>query len=131
PTANGSTAPPLATYIPAHPPAAGVLATHGRGCLSGKRGTMSGFCKRLAANGTLCFAPDYRLAPADPWPAAYSDLRAAVFDIRRNAATWGLDPKRLGGFGTSAGGNLAALLGATGDLNATVSWSGPMDLSTI
>ena len=130
-SANGVTVLPMDVYIPAAPSGAGVIAVHGGGWLSGTRRMMRGFCKRLAANGTLCFAPEYRLAPADPWPAAYRDLRAAVSNIRRNAATWGLDPKRLGGFGTSAGGNLAALLAATGDLNATASWSGPMDLTTI
>lgn len=130
-SANGVTKIPMDVYLPPAPTGAGVIAIHGGGWRTGSRKEMSGFCKHLVTDGVVCFAPNYRLAPADPWPAAYEDLRAAVAYIRANAQKWGLDPSRLGSFGTSAGGNLAAMLAATGDVKATATWSGPMDLTTI
>ena len=52
------------------------------------------------------FVPDYRLAPADPFPAAVDDALAAYTGLLEA----GIDPNRLVLAGDSAGGGLAAAL---------------------
>ncbi|KAK8094994.1 hypothetical protein PG997_001679 [Apiospora hydei] len=54
--------------------------------------------------GTQVFAPAYRLAPEDPYPAAIDDARRR----RARAPEFRVDPARLVTFGVSAGGNLVA-----------------------
>jgi len=51
------------------------------------------------------------------YPAAVDDSKAAVRWLRANAAAFGGDSERIGVVGTSAGGQLAALLGVTPDIS--------------
>jgi acetyl esterase/lipase len=57
---------------------------------------------------------DYRHALEAPFPAQLHDLKAAVRYLREHAGVLGIDPDRIGTWGESAGGHLAALLGVTG-----------------
>jgi acetyl esterase/lipase len=61
----------------------------------------------LNSLGIAAFVLDYRIAP-NRHPAPLSDGQRAVQMVRHHAATWGLDPARLGMLGFSAGGHLAA-----------------------
>ena len=58
---------------------------------------------------------NYRLSGDAIFPAAVQDCKAAVRWLRANAANYSLDPDRFGAWGASAGGNLVAMLGTTGD----------------
>ena len=58
---------------------------------------------------------DYRLSSAAHYPAQIEDVKAAVRFLRANAAEYGIDGHRIGAWGASAGGHLAALLGTTSD----------------
>jgi acetyl esterase/lipase len=73
-------------------------------------------CQWLASEGYVTASVGYRLAPQHPFPAAISDIRAAVRWLRApaQAARYSIDPTLIGAFGGSAGGDLAALLGTTG-----------------
>jgi acetyl esterase/lipase len=51
--------------------------------------------------GAVAFAPDYRLAPEHPFPAALEDVRASYFGLLE------LGYKKIAVTGDSAGGNLA------------------------
>lgn len=51
----------------------------------------------------------------NPFPAYLKDAKAAIRFLRSQADTWGIDPDRVGFFGTSSGGNTALLVGLTGD----------------
>ena len=51
--------------------------------------------------GAVAFAPDYRLAPEHPFPAAAEDVRASYFGLLE------LGYKKIAVTGDSAGGNLA------------------------
>ncbi len=66
--------------------------------------------RRLMQDGVTCFVLNYRL-PGDKWPAGYDvalqDVQRAVRLVRANAAAYGIDPKRIGVMGFSAGGHLA------------------------
>ena len=65
----------------------------------------------LAKAGYVVFNIAYRLLPEHPWPAQLDDVQRAVRWIRANAATYGVDPQRIGSYGHSSGGHLAAFLG--------------------
>jgi acetyl esterase/lipase len=69
---------------------------------------------RQARRGYAVASIDYRLAPRYTWPAQVEDTKAAVRWLRANAARFNLDPDRIGVFGTSSGGHLAAVLGTSG-----------------
>lgn len=67
---------------------------------------------------------DYRLSGEAPFPAQLHDVRAAVRWLVENAEKYNLDPERIGAYGQSAGGHLAALLGTAA---AVSELSGPLD----
>jgi acetyl esterase/lipase len=99
-------------------------------------------CKYLASEGFVTFNVDYRLAPTDPFPAGLDDVRRALDYVFRPATleTYDVDSQRVGVFGGSAGGNLAAMLAVTdhesaayaeGDrIRAVVDLSGPTNLTS-
>ncbi|MET1019062.1 MAG: alpha/beta hydrolase [Microterricola sp.] len=78
-------------------------------------------CQWLASEGFVAYSLNYRLVPEALFPAAIDDVALAVEWMRTpaNASRFGIDPARIGAFGGSAGGNLAALLGTRG--------TGPLD----
>ena len=67
----------------------------------------------LAAQGWVCVAINYRLAPRDPFPAHIVDVKRAIAWIREHIAEYGGDPSYLAITGGSAGGHLAALAALT------------------
>jgi acetyl esterase/lipase len=69
------------------------------------------FAKWLNSLGIAAFVLKYRLT-TDGYhvPAALLDAARAVRTVRAHAAEWGIDPKRIGMIGSSAGGHLTATL---------------------
>ena len=63
----------------------------------------------LVAAGIAAATIDYRFSGEAHYPAQLHDVRAAIRYLRSNAATWGLDPARVGVWGESSGGLLGAL----------------------
>ena len=61
-----------------------------------------------ASHGMVGVNINYRLAPADPWPAGVQDLAAAIAWTRANIARHGGDPDRIILWGHSAGANHVA-----------------------
>ena len=120
-------------YIPlSNGPHAGVLLIHGGGWLAGNRRELSRIAKQMASLGYTVVAIDYRLAPKDKFPAQIEDCRTAISWMVENAAKYKIDPKRLGVWGYSAGGHLAALLGTTNPLvRAVVTGGAPCDFRPI
>jgi acetyl esterase/lipase len=118
-----------------------VLAVHGGGWIKGNRNEVVPIAQGLASAGFVVFNADYPLASSYKagYPYQVDALEEAVRWIRANAATYHVDPTRIGALGGSAGGTLVALLGTTptgpcttGDrVAAVVSMSGPMDLPTL
>jgi PelA/Pel-15E family pectate lyase len=96
-------------------PRVAVLIIHGGGWRTGNRTQHHALATRLAASGYACFTPEYRLSTEALYPAAVHDLKAAIRWLRANAATYNLDTNKIAVAGFSAGGQLAALLGTTGD----------------
>ncbi len=65
----------------------------------------------LTRSGIAVAAIDYRLSGTAIYPAQLEDCQSALAWLRAHGAEYGIDPKRIGVSGESAGGHLAALLG--------------------
>lgn len=102
----------------------------------------------LVDHGFAMACVDYRVSGTAIAPANIHDCKAAVRWLRANAARYRLNPDRIGVYGASAGGHLAALLGSssgaqeleenTGNpslpssaVQAVCAVCGPMDLTRI
>lgn len=57
-----------------------------------------------------------------PFPAYLQDVKTAIRFLRAHADEYGIDPERIGIWGTSSGGNTALLAGATGDEERYRTW---------
>ena len=64
--------------------------------------------RQFAEAGYLTIAPDYRLAPENPFPAGFDDNFFAAQWAAENAGRYGGDPDRMAMGGDSAGGNFTA-----------------------
>ncbi len=69
----------------------------------------------LVAAGLAVATIDYRHSREAPFPAQLHDAKAAVRWLRAHADDLGVDTSRVGVWGESAGGHLAALVALTGD----------------
>ena len=69
----------------------------------------------LLDQGFTVFAVRHGSSPKFVIPEIVPDVRRAVRYIRLNARQWGVDPSRLGVWGSSAGGHLALMLGTASD----------------
>ena len=90
---------------------------HGGGWIYGDKEMFRDAASYLAQQGFAAATIEYRLSNERIYPAAVDDSKAAVRWLRNNAARFGGDSKRIGVVGTSAGGQLAALLGVTPDIS--------------
>lgn len=89
----------------------GIVLIHGGGFSGGDKSFYTAMGKSLAAKGYSVFSVNYRLAPKNRYPAAVDDVQRAVRWLRAHAATYHLDPDRMGALGDSAGGYLVTMLG--------------------
>jgi acetyl esterase/lipase len=133
----------LDAFVPARRRASrpAVLLIHGGGWTQGDKSNHYDEARQLAELGYLAFSINYRLAPNHPYPAAVDDVQAAVRWLRKPAQVkeYGINTKRIGALGGSAGAHLAGMLATLGEgslkrearVRAAVSWSGPMDLVTV
>jgi acetyl esterase/lipase len=96
-------------------PHPGIVIIHGGGWWKGDIETDKPLAERLALKGFVVALIEYRLSGEAIYPAALEDCRAAVRFLRENAATYDVDPAKIGVTGGSAGGHLSGLLAMTGD----------------
>jgi acetyl esterase/lipase len=141
--------PPAARVCPV------VVFLHGGGWRLGSRrsagpaytGAAVGPFERVAHAGIAVASVDYRLSGEAHWPAQLHDAKAAVRWLRSRAGGLGLDPDRIAAWGESAGGQLAELLGLTGNdatshgsvgitgpssaVAAVAAWYAPSDIAAV
>lgn len=72
-----------------------------------------GVLASIAARGYVVASVEYRLSGEAPFPAAVQDVKAAIRWLRMHASRFGIDKSRAVVWGGSAGGQLAALVGAS------------------
>ena len=65
----------------------------------------------LVSNGITAFLLRYRHGPKYLYPAPLDDARRAMRVVRASSRKWGIDPKRIGMLGFSAGGHVASMTG--------------------
>lgn len=138
-------------YVPAGPGTHPlILYIHGGGWSGGHTrhsGALADFPKvlaALAAEGFAVASLEYRLSSEAQFPAQLQDANAALRFLRRHAAQYKIDPSRVGVWGGSAGGHLAALAALTckdtaldpaagNDLcvQAAVAWYGVFDFAAM
>jgi acetyl esterase len=87
-----------------------VILFHGGAWVMGSADWTFEAARRFAALGMVAVSVDYRLSQGKTTPIeAVDDTRAAFRWVRRHAAEFHIDPKRVAGYGVSAGGQLAAV----------------------
>lgn len=91
-----------------------LLQVHGGGWTIGEKEQQGLLImNRMAAQGWVCVAINYRLSPTAKWPAHIVDVKKAIAWIRDNIADYGGNPDFLAITGGSAGGHLSALAALT------------------
>ena len=110
-------------------PAPVILNIHGGGWCGGDHKAHR-FCDDYITRGWALADIGYRLSRTAPFPAQIEDCHTAVRFLRANAEKYNLDPTRIGVFGYSAGGHLAALLGATSGIKKFQTTGGWDDFSS-
>lgn len=71
--------------------------------------------KALLDAGITVIPVHHGSAPRFKVPEAHADVKRALRHVSLNAASYGVDPARIGVFGGSAGGHLSLMLGLNGD----------------
>jgi acetyl esterase/lipase len=133
----------LDVYVPdvATAPRPVMVWIHGGGWYSGDKSSPPGM--GLLLRGYVVASINYRLSRDAVFPAQIYDCKAAIRFLRAHAREFDIDPARIGVWGCSAGGQLAALLGTTNDrieyegnegalgvssnVQAVCDWFGPSD----
>lgn len=88
-----------------------LLYIHGGGFVVGDLDSEHGSCASIARRlGIAVLSVDYRLAPEHPYPVPLEDCYTALRWLRQRCESLAVDPDRVGVFGQSAGGGLAAAL---------------------
>jgi pectinesterase len=90
-----------------------IIFIHGGGWRSGNKAMHYPLLQRLAAWGYVCITPEYRLSTEALYPAAIHDIKSAIRWVRKNAKKYNVDIDQVVAAGHSAGGELAAFMGAT------------------
>ncbi len=93
-----------------------VVWIHGGAWMAGNKsgvGTMY-----LLNNGYAIVSINYRLSQEAIFPAQIWDCKGAIRWVRANAEKYGFNPDKIGVAGSSAGGHLVALLGASMDVQS-------------
>jgi acetyl esterase/lipase len=92
-----------------------AMYVHGGGMTAGSKSDLNSvFLDTLASAGYAVVSVNYRLAPQFRFPAQIEDVKCAIRYLRAEAPKYGLDGREIFAFGTSVGGQLAALAALTG-----------------
>ena len=127
---------PLREDIEHAPKLPGVLVIHGGAWVAGDKRFDSGHARKIAQQGYVVMAINYRLAPKHKHPAQVQDCRQALRWLHEHAQEYHMDQTALGVWGYSAGGHLAALLATDRKeldppIRVCVAGGAPCDLSMI
>lgn len=85
-----------------------IVSIHGGGWQYGDKELYRPYCMSLAQRGFAVVSFNYRLAPEDPFPAAFLDVNRIFAWIARNGEHFHLDRNRVFIVGDSAGAQMAS-----------------------
>ena len=97
-----------------------VVYIHGGGWSGGNKTAFRRQAAYMATKGFAGACIEYRLSGEATYPAALDDSKSAVRWVRTNAATYRIDPDKIGAAGGSAGGHLVGLLATSGEVSSRV-----------
>lgn len=104
----------------------GIVMVHGGGWKSGDKELQIPMAIVLAEKGFVTAVIEYRLSPEAQYPAAIHDVKEAIRWLKMHASGFGLDTTQIAISGSSAGGQIAALVGMTN----TPEYEGATELPT-
>lgn len=93
-----------------------LILVHGGGWRSGDKSMEVPMAQLIAKNGFVTVAVEYQLSLEASFPAAVYNLKSAIRWLKANAKEYGIDTNHIAISGTSAGGQLASLVGTTNGL---------------
>lgn len=149
--ANTSDSQKLDIYLPENidesEPVPVIVYVHGGGFMMGDKqsGVLSSVLEGVE-RGYAVVSVNYRMSGEASFPAAIQDVKAAIRYLRANADKYNLDTENFAIWGESAGGNIASMIGTTGDdstyddaslgnadessaVQAVVDWFGPLQFT--
>lgn len=147
--ANVSPAQMMDIYLPeGEGPFPVVVLIHGGAFKMGDKRMETQNAEALVSKGYAAASINYRLSGEAKYPAQIEDCKAAVRFLRANAKKYHLNPGKIGSWGSSAGGNLSAMLGTSAGVAelegaslgnagvsskviASVDWFGPINFCTM
>lgn len=126
-----------------------IVYVHGGGFMMGDKS--SGCLKSVLEGlekGYAVVSVNYRMSGEETFPAAIEDVKAAIRYLRANSSEYNLDTENFAIWGESAGGNIASMIGTTGDdrtydnaslgngdessaVQAVVDWFGPIEFNAM
>ena len=90
-----------------------IVMVHGGGWKSGDKELQIPMAIALAEKGYVTVVVEYRLSPEAQYPAAIHDVKEAIRWLKVHGDEFGIDTSRMAISGSSAGGQIAALVGMT------------------
>lgn len=93
-----------------------LILIFGGGWRSGNKSMQVPMAQQIASKAYVTATVEYRLSTEALYPAAVYDIKAAIRFLRANAEKFQIDPDRIAISGSSAGGQLAALVGMTANV---------------
>ena len=108
----------LDLYLPAEvaEPLPIVVWIHGGAWKEGDKGTFRRDMRKVVGQSYVFASINYRLSHEASFPAQIHDCKTAIRWLRAHAKEYNFDSKRMGVWGASAGGHLAALLGTSNNV---------------
>lgn len=94
-----------------------IIILHGGGWRTGNRTQHYPLAQQLANLSYVCFTPEYRLSTEALYPAAVYDIKASIRWVHEHAKEYNIDTSKITILGFSAGGELAAFMGATNGIS--------------
>lgn len=151
--ANTSDSQKMDIYLPENidesEPVPVIVYVHGGGFMMGDKssGCLGSVLEGLE-KGYAVVSVNYRMSGEETFPAAIEDVKAAIRYLRANASEYNLDTENFAIWGESAGGNIASMVGTTGDdttfddaslgnsdqssaVSAVVDWFGPIEFNAM
>jgi acetyl esterase/lipase len=108
---------PVDLFLPnrAEEPTAVVVFIHGGGWFLRGKLDYHDYASVLAINGMAAAAIEWRRVPPNGFHDQVADIKDSIRWLRANAEHFNIDPDRIGIYGSSSGGHLAAMTALTGD----------------